>query len=130
MKKLHSLFIVLGVAIVIIALSIFLGMKNTSIENSAEEPNQNPPVESQVITLDELAQHNTEEDCWVIYKGKVYDLTDWLGRHPGGVRTILPHCGTENFEEAFIKKHGTSKSDLFMKVAVYMGDTSSQGTLQ
>lgn len=58
------------------------------------------------ITLEELAMHNTKEDCWVGYKGNVYDVTEWLPKHPGGVTRISQHCGTAaEFEEAFTRKH-------------------------
>ena len=34
--------------------------------------------------LAEVAKHNTAGDCHLILHGKVYDVTDYLGRHPGG----------------------------------------------
>jgi cytochrome b involved in lipid metabolism len=80
------------------------------------------------ISAEQLSSHNTKSDCWVGYEGKVYDITTWLLKHPGGVKAILPYCGTATeFEEAFIKKHGRSKVKLFMKVALYMGDVSNMG---
>lgn len=31
-----------------------------------------------------VQQHNKPDDCWVIIHGKVYDVTGFLGEHPGG----------------------------------------------
>ncbi len=59
-----------------------------------------------VITKDELKKHNSESDCWVVYKGNVYDVTKFLPIHPGGVKKIAQFCGTVKFEETFLKKHG------------------------
>ena len=35
-------------------------------------------------TLKTVAQHNTPDDCWLIVRGKVYDVTGWAAQHPGG----------------------------------------------
>ncbi|CAL5227084.1 g9990 [Coccomyxa viridis] len=35
-------------------------------------------------TLTEVSQHCTPQDCWLIIHGKVYDVTSWIPRHPGG----------------------------------------------
>ncbi len=74
------------------------------------------------ITLSELAIHNKQSDCWVVYKGKVYDLTSWLPIHPGSPEAILPYCGNTGFEKAFTDKHGTSKVEKLMKEGVYKGE--------
>lgn len=36
------------------------------------------------VTRAEVAEHATFDDCWVIIRGKVYDISAWKDRHPGG----------------------------------------------
>jgi salicylate hydroxylase len=36
------------------------------------------------VTREELAQHTTFDDCWVVIRGKVYDFSEWKDHHPGG----------------------------------------------
>ena len=31
----------------------------------------------------EVAAHNTSQDCWIIIDKGVYDVTQWLDKHPG-----------------------------------------------
>ena len=55
-----------------------------------------------------IAQRNTASDCVVGFNGLVYDLTDWLSRHPGGANAIIPYCGTvEEFTQAYNDRHNT-----------------------
>ncbi|KNC47614.1 cytochrome b5 [Thecamonas trahens ATCC 50062] len=35
-------------------------------------------------TLAEVKQHNTEDSLWMVIRGLVYDLTEYLDEHPGG----------------------------------------------
>ena len=43
-----------------------------------------------VKTLAEIAAHNSPSDCWVVIHGQVYDVTEFLTRHPGGAQR---ECG-------------------------------------
>jgi cytochrome b involved in lipid metabolism len=45
------------------------------------------------FTLEEVAMHNTPDDCWVTAKGVVYDVTDYIDLHPGGSKAIVRHAG-------------------------------------
>jgi L-lactate dehydrogenase (cytochrome) len=56
------------------------------------------------ITLEELAKHNSKDDCWVALHGKVYNLTSFLNRHPGGSKVILREAGKDG-TEAFSAIH-------------------------
>ncbi|KKK12419.1 hypothetical protein P175DRAFT_0501518 [Aspergillus ochraceoroseus IBT 24754] len=52
-----------------------------------------------VFNAAEVAKHNTQESCWVILYGKVYDVTDFLSEHPGGAKIILKLSGKDATEE-------------------------------
>ena len=45
-------------------------------------------------TTAEIAEHNTETDCWLLIDEKVYDATDYIASHPGGT-AMLQGCGTD-----------------------------------
>jgi fatty acid desaturase/predicted heme/steroid binding protein len=44
--------------------------------------------------MKEVAKHNSREDCWMIINGKVYDVTSWIDKHPGG-EIILSYAGMD-----------------------------------
>jgi len=57
-------------------------------------------------SLEEVAEHNTESDCWTVVDDMVADVTEFFGKHPGGDDNLAKACGvdaTELFES--VKKH-------------------------
>ncbi len=101
----------------------------TNEQPAVNEPPANvepvPPANTEPsgISLSELSSHNERADCWVGYKGKVYDITDFIPKHPGGASKITPYCGTSSeFEKAFTRQHGTSQVSNMIKQTTYIGD--------
>lgn len=35
-------------------------------------------------SMKEVSKHNSRKDAWTVIKGNVYDITDWIDKHPGG----------------------------------------------
>jgi len=54
-------------------------------------------------TLDEIRRHNSRYDCWMVLRGRVYNVTSYLHYHPGSVEEMM-RCagddGTALFDEA------------------------------
>jgi len=44
------------------------------------------------ITLSEVSKHNTATDGWVVLDKKVYDVSSYINKHPGG-RVLLSALG-------------------------------------
>lgn len=61
-----------------------------------------------IISRAEVLKHNNRDDCWIIIKNKVYDLTDFVKSHPGGENILLARAG-EDATSFFISKHGRNK---------------------
>lgn len=68
-------------------------------------------------SLDEISTHNTEESLWIAISGSVYDVTDFLNKHPGSAKPLLKHAGkdaTKSFMK--VKKHAKNENlPTFMK---------------
>lgn len=54
-----------------------------------------------------VAKHHTATNCWSIVDGKVYNLTKFVAKHPGGRKRIVRMCG-KNASAAFHGQHGTT----------------------
>jgi len=47
-----------------------------------------------LYTLEDISAHNSKDDCWFAVHSRVYDVTAFMGKHPGG-ETILEGCGMD-----------------------------------
>ena len=45
------------------------------------------------FTLEEVVQSRGTEVCWIIIRGNVYDVTNWLDEHPGGEEILQDVAG-------------------------------------
>jgi cytochrome b involved in lipid metabolism len=62
----------------------------------AEERSRRPDgMRIQRITPSQLKTHNTREDAWSAFNGKVYDITPYLRFHPGGVQELMRVAGRD-----------------------------------
>lgn len=52
-----------------------------------------PTSTTQGFTMQEVAQHSSQSDCYVAYQGVVYNITSYLPNHPGGIRKATQMCG-------------------------------------
>jgi len=84
-------------------------------------------------TTEEVSQYNTETDCWMIYDGGVYDLTNYLNQHDKYM-DITSWCGTD-MTEAFETKDGSGqdhRSSTYALLENYkigeINDTSTSST--
>lgn len=50
------------------------------------------------FSMAEIAAHDTLEDCWMVIEGEVYDISDYVPRHPAPPGVLEPWCGREATE--------------------------------
>jgi flavocytochrome c len=71
--------------------------------DGAKAAKPNNPKEFKIpekeFTMEEVAKHNKKDDLWVVVKGVVMDLSNWLDEHPGGPQAIMNFMGRDATEE-------------------------------
>lgn len=78
-----------------------------------------PSSSSKLFTLEEVQKHNTEHDCWIIVKDRVYEVTEYLDLHPGGIESITINAGCDATED-FVAIHSIKATKMLEKY--YIGD--------
>jgi uncharacterized membrane protein len=77
-----------------------------SASGKTSVPTPSPSAtKASAYTMAQVAAHASANSCWTAIDGKVYNLTDWISRHPGGQRAILGLCGKDG-TSAFNAQHG------------------------
>lgn len=95
MKKLvYTVFIAFWAAVGTLVLV------NALVPDRAEQVRQQPPERAGPTgySLSEVMKHATPEDCWMIIEGAVYDVSDYVPRHPAPPGVLAPWCGREATE--------------------------------
>lgn len=74
-------------------------------------------AELPVYTLEDVATHNTLEDCWMAMEGKVYDFTEYIPKHPTPPAIMEAWCGREATEGMRTKGYGRDHSEAAWQMA-------------
>lgn len=112
--------ILLAVSGIVLGLTIYFSSPTKLIP---PQPKQSPFVlapttapQTNVFSIADVAKHSTQADCYIAYKGQVYDITSFLSLHPGGAEKPTRKCGKslDNFDA----KHpgGSLASDVIQAV--------------
>ncbi|KYR01184.1 fatty acid hydroxylase [Tieghemostelium lacteum] len=59
-------------------------------------------IENEGYLINQVKNHDKVEDAWVILDGEVYDITNFLSGHPGGMEILIEHLGTD-IQEVFME---------------------------
>ena len=75
---------------------------------------------------DEIRKHSTENDTWIVLEGRVYDVSNFKKRHPGGWQLMEDHAGQDaSVGGAYVRSllyrvsAPVSKRQIYIHVHVY-----------
>ncbi len=113
MKKTKNIIGILALAALVVGV-IIVSLKAPSVSAPSTDSgetatgNGTPTPAASVYTLADVAKHPDATSCWTTIDGRVYDLTAWVGQHPGGEGAILSICGHDG-TSAFMGQHGDNR---------------------
>lgn len=73
-------------------------------------------LKSQKYKWDEVHKHVSRNDCWMVIHGKVYDVSSWVEKHPGG-DLIMQGAGREA-TPFFVPYHPSKVTSLLKKYEI------------
>lgn len=114
---------------IVIAGLVFYQNKNTpggaEMEDTKGIPGAN--AELSALTAAEVSKHSSSSSCWMTMGQKVYNITNYLPYHPGGVGEILPYCGKDGGAAFAGLPHSKNASNIL--ASYYIGNVGSSVSL-
>ena len=98
--------------------------KQQAKPTSSPTTTANPEPAVNGITRAEVAAKNSASNCWTIIGNKVYDVTEFIGKHKGGSGRIENLCGKDGTSN-FRGQHGTSGGPNLTLDRYYIGELKS-----
>ncbi|XP_006160859.1 fatty acid desaturase 2-like protein FADS2P1 [Tupaia chinensis] len=80
------------------------GKAQVCVKQEANGKHHTPRESLNTYTWQEIQRHNQESDQWLVIDRKVYNVTSWADRHPGG-RWVLNHYAGEDATDVFRAMH-------------------------
>jgi len=72
------------------------------------------------LTMANIATHNTRDDLWIVVDGKVYDVTGFVDKHPGGW-LVMVNMGGKDCTDAFANYHPAQVYEKYLPY-YYLGE--------
>lgn len=88
----------------------------TSKPTTKAKPFSIPETE---YSMEEVAKHNNKEDMWIVVKGIILDVTNWLDEHPGGANALFNFMGRDATEGKQSQPPYVQKNTVLTKLAEF-----------
>ncbi|KAI1342626.1 FMN-dependent dehydrogenase-domain-containing protein [Xylariaceae sp. FL0016] len=79
-----------------------------------------PPEAKRLVSIEEISQHQSLTDLWLVVDGIVYDLSSFAAEHPGGPAVLLQHAGRDA-TSAYAEVHSMSLIKTSLPTSAHIG---------
>jgi cytochrome b involved in lipid metabolism len=79
--------------------------------------------EGKIVTITEaqMKEHTSDGDLWVMFHGKVYDVSVYMSTHPGGKDILMEFAGGKDASDSYDEADHTKRAKE-MITKYYVGD--------
>lgn len=122
-----------GVFIILLAVTVVFGTNValfTYLQSNGRAPASGAAATgtdntASTYSFEEIASHNTNDDCWIVVDNTAYDITPYIsqGTHPGGQTSLETACG-QDVSESFQNSHSDRALQSLKKYEV--GEVATQ----
>ncbi|OUM55111.1 hypothetical protein BVG19_g4593 [[Candida] boidinii] len=102
-----------------------IGFTITSSSTISNDSVQKNKTNGKLISVEEFVKHNKPDDCWVVIHGKVYDMTDFIPKHPGGRAPIITNAG-KDVTDIFTPIHPPGVIEQYLPKDKWLGDIDGE----
>lgn len=95
MKKYTTYALILFTGVILGLVAYGATQKNTQTLPPSSNATQTDSNGTKTLTLQDVATHTSANDCYLAINKKVYDVSNYINKHPGGKRNITSRCGQE-----------------------------------
>eukprot|EP00061_Rhincodon_typus_P006556 g27315.t1 len=82
-------------------------------------------MEKRYFTIAEVQENTTVDSCWIIHGRRVYDVSSFIQRHPGGEQMIVRRAGTDVSRDMAGPPHRHSSNAHRWLQQYYIGELST-----
>eukprot|EP00009_Paramoeba_aestuarina_P008934 CAMPEP_0201507274 /NCGR_PEP_ID=MMETSP0161_2-20130828/986_1 /ASSEMBLY_ACC=CAM_ASM_000251 /TAXON_ID=180227 /ORGANISM="Neoparamoeba aestuarina, Strain SoJaBio B1-5/56/2" /LENGTH=171 /DNA_ID=CAMNT_0047901591 /DNA_START=44 /DNA_END=559 /DNA_ORIENTATION=+ len=79
-----------------------------------------------IFTREEVAKHNTRDDCWIVLHGKVLNVSQWIWNHPGGAEAIVKYAGKDATDAFELQQHQNYVYDMLSQFQIGKIETKAR----
>ncbi|XP_067906031.1 fatty acid 2-hydroxylase [Heterodontus francisci] len=83
-------------------------------------------MEKRYFSIAEVQKHTTVDSCWIIHDRRVYDVSTFIQRHPGGEQMIVQRAGRDVSRDMAGPPHRHSPNAQRWLQQYYIGDLEEE----
>lgn len=76
-----------------------------------------------IFSLKDITAHDNADDCYTVIDWKIYDITNFFGKHPWWDANLLKLCWID-WTDMFTSKHGESEKAKMTRDGFYIWELS------
>lgn len=102
----------------------------TAVSSQQQQPGDPGQQDQKSYTWEEIAEHDKDDDIWIVVDNVVYDVTEYLEKHPGGAASITMNAGEDTTDDFTAIHSNKAWDDLaHFRIGIVAGSSPPQPSI-